>query len=233
MNYEEAKKRYAALGVDSDAAIEKLKASHVALFGLGGVGGYCLEALVRAGVGELDLYDGDVFDSSNLNRQLLSTTNVLGMEKTEVAKERALSIRPDLKINIHQMFYLPEKADEIDFSVYDYVIDAIDTVTAKLSLIEQAKKANVPVISCMGAGNKKDPTAFHVSDIAQTSVCPLAKVMRKELKVRGIENVKVVFSTEPVSRPEGQSEKIGSLVTTVAAAGILLANEVIMDLIRG
>lgn len=216
-----------------DAAIEKLKASHVALFGLGGVGGYCLEALVRAGVGELDLYDGDVFDSSNLNRQLLSTTNVLGREKTEVAKERALSIRPDLKINIHQMFYLPEKADEIDFSVYDYVIDAIDTVTAKLSLIEQAKKANVPVISCMGAGNKKDPTAFHVSDIAQTSVCPLAKVMRKELKVRGIENVKVVFSTEPASRPEGQSEKIGSLVTTVAAAGILLANEVIMDLIRG
>lgn len=216
-----------------DAAIEKLKASHVALFGLGGVGGYCLEALVRAGVGELDLYDGDVFDSSNLNRQLLSTTNVLGRDKTEVAKERALSIRPDLKINIHQMFYLPEKADEIDFSVYDYVIDAIDTVTAKLSLIEQAKKANVPVISCMGAGNKKDPTAFHVSDIAQTSVCPLAKVMRKELKVRGIENVKVVFSTEPASRPEGQSEKIGSLVTTVAAAGILLANEVIMDLIRG
>ena len=216
-----------------DAAIEKLKASHVALFGLGGVGGYCLEALVRAGVGELDLYDGDVFDSSNLNRQLLSTTNVLGMEKTEVAKERALSIRPDLKINIHQMFYLPEKADEIDFSVYDYVIDAIDTVTAKLSLIEQAKKANVPVISCMGAGNKKDPTAFHVSDIAQTSVCPLAKVMRKELKVRGIENVKVVFSTEPAVRPEGATEKIGSLVTTVAAAGILLANEVIMDLIRG
>lgn len=216
-----------------DAAIEKLKASHVALFGLGGVGGYCLEALVRAGVGELDLYDGDVFDSSNLNRQLLSTTNVLGMEKTEVAKERALSIRPNLKISTHQMFYLPEKADEIDFTVYDYVIDAIDTVTAKLSLIEQAKKANVPVISCMGAGNKKDPTAFHVSDIAQTSVCPLAKVMRKELKVRGIENVKVVFSTEPVSRPEGQSEKIGSLVTTVAAAGILLANEVIMDLIRG
>lgn len=216
-----------------DAAIEKLKASHVALFGLGGVGGYCLEALVRAGVGELDLYDGDVFDSSNLNRQLLSTTNVLGMEKTEVAKERALSIRPDLKINIHQMFYLPEKADEIDFSVYDYVIDAIDTVTAKLSLIEQAKKANVPVISCMGAGNKKDPTAFHVSDIAQTSVCPLAKVMRKELKVRGIENVKVVFSTEPAARPEGATEKIGSLVTTVAAAGILLANEVIMDLIRG
>ena len=216
-----------------DAAIEKLKASHVALFGLGGVGGYCLEALVRAGVGELDLYDGDVFDVSNLNRQLLSTTNVLGKEKTEVARERALSIRPDLKINIHQMFYLPEKADEIDFTVYDYVIDAIDTVTAKLSLIEQAKKADVPVISCMGAGNKKDPTAFHVSDIAQTSVCPLAKVMRKELKVRGIENVKVVFSTEPAARPEGQSEKIGSLVTTVAAAGILLANEVIMDLIRG
>ena len=216
-----------------DAAIEKLHASHVALFGLGGVGGYCLEALVRAGVGALDLYDGDVFDASNLNRQLLSTTNVLGRDKTEVAMERALSIRPDAKIRTFQMFYLPEKEDEIDFSVYDYVIDAIDTVTAKLSLIEQAKKADVPVISCMGAGNKKDPTAFHVSDISQTSVCPLAKVMRKELKVRGIENVKVVFSTEPAARPEGQSDKIGSLVTTVAAAGILLANEVIMDLIRG
>ena len=216
-----------------DAAIEKLKASHVALFGLGGVGGYCLEALVRAGVGALDLYDGDVFDTSNLNRHLLSTTNVLGREKTEVAKERALSIRPDEKIRTFQMFYLPEKADEIDFSECDYVIDAIDTVTAKLSLIEQAKKANVPVISCMGAGNKTDPTAFHVSDISQTSVCPLAKVMRKELKARGIKDVKVVFSTEPAQRPEGATEKIGSLVTTVAAAGILLANEVIMDLIRG
>ncbi len=216
-----------------DAAIEKLKASHVALFGLGGVGGYCLEALVRGGVGALDLYDGDVFTTSNLNRQLLSSTEVLGREKTSVAKERALSIRPDAKINTYQMFYLPEKADEIDFSAYDYVIDAIDTVTAKISLIEQAKKANVPVISCMGAGNKKDPSAFHVSDISQTSVCPLAKVMRKELKTRGIEKVKVVFSTEPAIRPKEQSEKIGSLVTTVAAAGILLANEVIMDLIRG
>ena len=216
-----------------DAAIEKLKASHVALFGLGGVGGYCLEALVRGGVGALDLYDGDVFTTSNLNRQLLSSTEVLGREKTAVAKERALSIRPDAKINTYQMFYLPEKADEIDFSAYDYVIDAIDTVTAKISLIEQAKKANVPVISCMGAGNKKDPSAFHVSDISQTSVCPLAKVMRKELKTRGIEKVKVVFSTEPAIRPKEQSEKIGSLVTTVAAAGILLANEVIMDLIRG
>ena len=216
-----------------DAAIEKLKASHVALFGLGGVGGYCLEALVRGGVGALDLYDGDVFTTSNLNRQLLSSTEVLGREKTAVAKERALSIRPDAKINTYQMFYLPEKTDEIDFSAYDYVIDAIDTVTAKISLIEQAKKANVPVISCMGAGNKKDPSAFHVSDISQTSVCPLAKVMRKELKTRGIEKVKVVFSTEPAIRPKEQSEKIGSLVTTVAAAGILLANEVIMDLIRG
>lgn len=216
-----------------DAAVKKLKAAHVALFGLGGVGGYCLEALVRAGVGTLDLYDGDTFDASNLNRQLLSTVNVLGREKTEVAKERALSIRPDIQIKPHQMFYLPEKAQEIDFSEYDYVIDAIDTVTAKLSLIEQAKKANVPVISCMGAGNKKDPTAFHVSDISQTSVCPLAKVMRKELKARGITNVKVVFSTEPATRPDGQPEKIGSLVTTVAAAGILLANEVILDLTRG
>lgn len=216
-----------------DEAIDKLKASHVALFGLGGVGGYCLEALVRSGVGALDLFDGDVFTTSNLNRQLLSTTDVLGKEKTAIAKARALSIRPDAKIKTYQMFYLPEKADEIDFSIYDYVIDAIDTVTAKLSLIEKAKSANVPVISCMGAGNKKDPSAFHVSDISQTSVCPLAKVMRKELKIRGIKDVKVVFSTEPAIRPKDGSETIGSLVTTVAAAGILLANEVIMDLIRG
>lgn len=216
-----------------DEAIDKLKASHVALFGLGGVGGYCLEALVRSGVGALDLFDGDVFAASNLNRQLLSTTEVLGQEKTAIAKARALSIRPDVKIKAFQMFYLPEKADEIDFTVYDYVIDAIDTVTAKLSLIEKAKSANVPVISCMGAGNKKDPSAFHVSDISQTSVCPLAKVMRKELKIRGIQDVKVVFSTEQAICPKDGSETIGSLVTTVAAAGILLANEVIKDLIRG
>lgn len=235
-----------------EEAIRKLKASHVALFGLGGVGGYCLEALVRSGVGALDLIDGDVFAASNLNRQLLSTTQVLGRPKTEVAKERALSIRPDVQIKTYQMFYLPENAEEIDFSGYDYVIDAIDTVKAKIALIEQAKKANVPIISCMGAGNKKDPSAFRVSDIAKTSVCPLAKVMRRELKVRGIEGVKVVYSTEPAihleqtERSEGDARReeneyakpssrptVGSLVTTVASAGILLANEVIMDLIRG
>ena len=235
-----------------EEAIHRLKASHVALFGLGGVGGYCLEALVRSGVGALDLVDGDVFAASNLNRQLLSTTDVLGRAKTEVAKERALSIRPDIQIKTYQMFFLPENADKINFSGYDYVIDAIDTVKAKIALIEQAKKANVPIISCMGAGNKKDPSAFRVSDIAKTSVCPLAKVMRRELKARGIEGVKVVYSTEPAIRPE-QTERaeraeyremsgggapasrppIGSLATTVAAAGILLANEVIMDLIRG
>lgn len=217
-----------------EEAVKKLKASHVALFGLGGVGGYCLEALIRSGVGALDLIDGDVFAASNLNRQLLSTTDVLGRPKTEVAKERALLIRPDIQIKTYQMFYLPENAEQIDFSGYDYVIDAIDTVTAKIALIEQAKKADVPVISCMGAGNKKNPSAFQVSDIAKTSVCPLAKVMRKELKERGISGVKVVYSTEPAIRPEGEAHpQIGSLVTTVASAGILLANEVIMDLIRG
>lgn len=217
-----------------EEAVKKLKASHVALFGLGGVGGYCLEALIRSGVGALDLIDGDVFAASNLNRQLLSTTDVLGRPKTEVAKERALLIRPDIQIKTYQMFYLPENAEQIDFSGYDYVIDAIDTVTAKIALIEQAKKADVPVISCMGAGNKKNPSAFQVSDIAKTSVCPLAKVMRRELKARGIEGVKVVYSTEPAIRPEGEERpEIGSLVTTVASAGILLANEVIMDLIRG
>ncbi|MBR5930808.1 MAG: tRNA threonylcarbamoyladenosine dehydratase [Lachnospiraceae bacterium] len=214
-------------------AVEKLQHSHVALFGLGGVGGYCLEALVRSGVGKLDLFDKDRFAESNLNRQILATRDTLGRLKTDVAKERALSINPDIEVKTFPIFYLPENADETDLSGYDYVIDAIDTVSGKLALIEHAKAANVPIISCMGAGNKTDPLAFQVSDIEKTTVCPLAKVMRKELKAKGIKGVKAVFSTEPAIRVEqGEEKTIGSLAPVVAVAGLLLANEVIRDLIR-
>ena len=214
-------------------AVDKLQRSRVAIFGLGGVGGYCLEALARSGVGKLDLFDKDRFEESNLNRQILATRDSLGHLKTEVAKERVLSINPDAEVQVFPIFYLPDTADTIDLSVYDYVVDAIDTVSGKLALIEHAKAANVPVISCMGAGNKTDPLAFQVSDIEKTTVCPLAKVMRKELKAKGIKGVKAVYSTEPAIRVEqGEEKTIGSLAPVVAVAGLLLANEVIKDLTR-
>lgn len=214
-------------------AVEKLQHAHVAIFGLGGVGGYCLEALARSGVGKLDLFDKDRFEESNLNRQILATREVLGRLKTDVAKERVLSINPDAEVATFPIFYLPENADTIDLSIYDYVVDAIDTVSGKLAVIEHAKAANVPIISCMGAGNKTDPLAFQVSDIEKTTVCPLAKVMRKELKTKGINGVKAVYSTEPAIRVEqGEDKTIGSLASVVAVAGLLLANEVIKDLIR-
>ena len=214
-------------------AVKKLQQSRVAIFGLGGVGGYCLEALARSGVGKLDLFDKDRFEESNLNRQILATRDSIGRLKTDVAKERVLSINPDAKVEVFPIFYLPDTADTIDLSVYDYVVDAIDTVSGKLALIEHAKAANVPVISCMGAGNKTDPLAFQVSDIEKTTVCPLAKVMRKELKEKGIKGVKAVFSTEPAIHVEqGEEKTIGSLAPVVAVAGLLLANEVIKDLTR-
>ena len=214
-------------------AVDKLQRSCVAIFGLGGVGGYCLEALARSGVGKLDLFDKDRFEESNLNRQILATRDSIGRFKTEVAKERVLSINPDAKVQVFPVFYLPDTADTIDLSVYDYVVDAIDTVSGKLALIEHAKAANVPVISCMGAGNKTDPLAFQVSDIEKTTVCPLAKVMRKELKAKGIKGVKAVYSTEPAIHVEqGEEKTIGSLAPVVAVAGLLLANEVIKDLTR-
>ena len=214
-------------------AVDKLQRSRVAIFGLGGVGGYCLEALARSGVGKLDLFDKDRFEESNLNRQILATRDSIGRFKTEVAKERVLSINPDAKVQVFPVFYLPDTADTIDLSVYDYVVDAIDTVSGKLALIEHAKAANVPVISCMGAGNKTDPLAFQVSDIEKTTVCPLAKVMRKELKAKGIKGVKAVYSTEPAIHVEqGEEKTIGSLAPVVAVAGLLLANEVIKDLTR-
>ncbi|MBQ3651395.1 MAG: tRNA threonylcarbamoyladenosine dehydratase, partial [Clostridia bacterium] len=180
-----------------DAAMDRLKAARVAVFGIGGVGGHAMEALARSGVGALDLVDSDRVALSNLNRQIIATRDTLGMLKVEAAKARVLSINPDCAVETWPVFFLPETADRFDFTQYDYVIDAIDTVAGKLRLIEAAKAAGVPVISSMGAGNKLDATAFRVADISETSVCPLARIMRRELKKRGIDHVKVVFSTEP------------------------------------
>ena len=173
--------------------VERLGRARVAVFGVGGVGGYAVEALVRSGMGTLDLIDADVVSLSNVNRQIIATEKTVGRAKVDVAKERALEINPDIKVNTYKIFYLPETAGQFDFTLYDYVVDAIDTVTGKLGLIMQAKEAGVPVISCMGAGNKLDAAAFRVEDIYKTSVCPLAKVMRRELKKRGVKDLKVVY----------------------------------------
>lgn len=224
-----------------DAALEKLAVSRVALFGLGGVGGYALEALVRSGVGRLDLVDHDVISESNLNRQLLATRENIGRLKAEVARERVLSINPDCEVRIHPLLFLPDTKDRFDFSGIDYVIDAIDTVTGKLCLIEAARAAGVPVISCLGTGNKTDPTKLTVADIYETSVCPLARIMRKECKKRGVASLKVVYSTEePIIPPRAPRpadaprtrDVPGSTAFVPAAAGLLLAREAVMALIR-
>jgi tRNA A37 threonylcarbamoyladenosine dehydratase len=220
-----------------DAAMDRLKAARVAVFGIGGVGGHAMEALARSGVGALDLIDSDRVALSNLNRQIIATRDTLGMLKVEAAKARVLSINPDCAVEIWPVFFLPETADRFDFTQYDYVIDAIDTVAGKLRLIEAAKAAGVPVISSMGAGNKLDATAFRVADISETSVCPLARIMRRELKKRGIDHVKVVFSTEPAlvpaptEEPTARRSTPGSTAFVPAVAGLILAGEVIKDLI--
>ena len=216
--------------------LEKLKKSRAAVFGLGGVGGYVVEALVRAGVGALDIFDGDTVSLSNLNRQIIATQNTVGRDKTEVTAERIARINPLCKVTARKMFVLPENAGQIDFSVYDYVVDAIDTVSGKLAIIEGAKTCGVPVISCMGAGNKLNPAAFEVADIEKTSVCPLARVMRRELKKRGISGVKVVFSRElpatgAVSEQDGGKTAPASLSFVPPAAGFIAAGEVIKDLL--
>ena len=179
-----------------EEGLEKLKKARVAVFGVGGVGGYVVEALARSGVGALDLIDMDRVSESNINRQIIALHSTVGMLKTEVAGARVKDINPNICVRTHNVFYLPETASQFDFSSYDYVVDAIDTVSGKISLIERANEANVPVISSMGAGNKLDPTQFEVADISKTSVCPLARVMRRELKKRGIEHLKVVYSKE-------------------------------------
>ncbi len=219
-----------------DEALDQLGRARVAVFGIGGVGGHVVEALARSGVGALDLIDSDRVVLSNLNRQIVATRDTLGMLKVEAAKARVLSINPDCEVRTWPIFYLPETADRFDFCQYDYVVDAIDTVAGKLQLIEAARAAGTPIISCMGAGNKLDPTAFRVADIAETSVCPLARVMRRELKKRGIDHVKVIYSTEPALSPAPADEEThrratpGSVAFVPAVAGLILAGEVIKDI---
>lgn len=221
-----------------EEAVEQLSKSHVAVFGVGGVGGYVTEALARTGIGTFDLIDRDTVSVSNINRQIIATHNTVGKVKVEVMKERILQINPAAEVNIHKCFFLPENAGEFEFSRYSYVVDAVDTVTAKLELVMQAQKAGVPIISSMGAGNKLDPSKFEVTDIYKTSVCPLAKVMRRELKKRGVKKLKVVYSTEKALEPkidlseeEGRRAVPGSVAFVPSVAGLIAAGEVIKDLI--
>lgn len=233
-------------------AMERFKTARVAVFGIGGVGGYTVEALVRSGIYNFDLIDDDKVCLTNLNRQIIATRKTVGKYKVDVMKERILEINPQADVVVHKCFFLPETIDEFDFATYDYVVDAVDTVTAKLEIIEQSKKANVPVISSMGAGNKLDPAMFEITDISKTSVCPLAKVMRRELKKRGISKVKVVYSKEtPIQPmedetmscksncicPPGAERKCtdrraipGSTAFVPSVAGLIIASEVIKDL---
>lgn len=233
-------------------AIRRMSSARVAVFGIGGVGGYVCEALVRSGVGAFDLIDDDKVCLTNLNRQIIATRKTIGKYKVDVMKERMLEINPDADVRVHKCFFLPENEDEFDFSEYDYVVDAVDTVTAKLSLITKAKSAGVPVISSMGAGNKLDPGRFKIADIYETSVCPLARVMRRELKKRNIKDLKVVYSDEPAVTPiedmsiscrancvcpPGAAHKCterraipGSTAYVPAVAGLMLAGEIVKDL---
>ena len=226
-------------------AMEKLRNSRVAVFGIGGVGGYAVEALARSGVGTLDLIDNDTVSLTNLNRQIIALHSTIGRYKVDVAAERIHDICPDTKVNTYNCFFLPETADMFDFTQYDYVIDAIDTVKGKLEIIKRADMAGTPVISCMGAGNKLDPTRFKVADIYKTSVCPLARVMRYELKRMGIKKLTVVYSEEPPSVPRGELKNAmlseqdesaprrdipGSSAFVPSVAGLILAGEVIKQL---
>lgn len=224
-----------------EEALEKLRHARVAVFGVGGVGGYVVEALARSGIGTLDLIDNDCVDITNMNRQIIATMDNIGKPKVEVAKERVLKINPQMTVHTHQMFYLPETASEFDFSKYDYVVDAIDTVSGKIALVMQAKEAGTPIICAMGAGNKLDPTAFEVTDIYKTTVCPLAKVMRRELKKRGIKKLKVVYSKEQPISPKQNQEELqasgkrqipGSIAFVPSVAGLIIAGEVIKDLMK-
>ena len=215
-------------------SMEKLAASRVAVFGIGGVGGYVVEALARSGIGALDIIDNDQVCLSNINRQIIATHKTIGMYKVDAAEERIHDINPDCVVRAYKTFFLPETQDQFDFSQYDYVVDAIDTVTGKLAIIEKAKKAGVPVISSMGAGNKLHPSMFEVADIYKTEVCPLAKVMRRECKKRGIDSLKVVYSKEmPIKPSEKSSERKvvpGSTAFVPSVVGLIIAGEVINDI---
>ena len=232
--------------------MDRLSKSHVAIFGVGGVGGYVVEALVRSGVYKFDLIDDDMVCLTNLNRQIIATRQTVGKHKVDVMKERILSINPDAEVNTFKCFYMPENADEFDLSKYDYIVDAIDTVTAKLELITRAKKLNVPIISSMGAGNKLNPAEFEVADIYSTSVCPLARVMRHELRKRGVDSLKVVYSKEKPIRPiedmsircrthcicpKGAVHKCterrdipGSVAFVPSVVGLIIASEIFKDI---
>lgn len=213
--------------------LEKLSNAKVAIFGLGGVGSFVLEGLVRAGVGNFVLIDDDRICLTNLNRQILATRKTVGQPKVEIAKQRILDINPDANVEIHQEFFMPETEGILDNSI-DYIVDCIDTVTAKIELVVRADKLNIPIISCMGTGNKLDPTRFEVTDIYKTSVCPLAKVMRKELKNRGIKKLKVVYSKEePIRLEINSNNKVpGSISFVPSVAGLIIASEVIKDIIK-
>ena len=233
-------------------ALERLSKAHVAVFGIGGVGGYVVEALVRSGIGAYDLIDDDKVCLTNLNRQIIATRDTIGRHKVEVMRERILSINPDAEVTTHRCFYLPENAQDFDFSSYDYVVDAVDTVTAKLEIVMRAKESNIPVISCMGVGNKLNPTQLEIADIYKTSVCPLAKVMRRELRKRGVDKLKVLYSKEAPITPLDDSEDTcrehcvcppgttrkctqrraipGSISFVPSAAGLIIASEVVKDL---
>ena len=228
-------------------AMEKLKKSRVAVFGIGGVGGYVCEALVRSGVGAFDLIDDDKVCLTNLNRQIIATRRTVGKYKTDVMKERILEINPDADVRVHKCFFLPENAADFPFDEYDYVVDAVDTVTAKISLVMKAQEMDIPIISSMGAGNKLDGSQFKVADIYKTKVCPLAKVMRRELKKRGVKKLKVVYSIEDMAIscrtncicPPGAEHKCterrdipGSVAFVPSVAGLIIAGEVVKDLCR-
>lgn len=212
-----------------EEGLDCLKKKHVVVFGVGGVGGYVVEALVRSGIGEITIVDKDEVAESNINRQIIATTKTIGRKKVEVMAERIGEINPACSVHKADCFYLPETAGEFDFTMYDYVVDAVDTVTAKIELVLRAKEADVPIISSMGAGNKLDPTKFEVADIYKTSVCPLARVMRRELKKRGVKRLKVVYSKE---EPAARTETPGSIAFVPSVAGLTIAGEVIKDLLK-
>jgi len=216
----------ALIGPDS---LKKLNASHIAVFGIGGVGGYIAETLVRAGIGEISIIDKDTVDITNINRQIIALSSTVELDKVEVMKNRLLDINPNLKIHTHKTFYLPDTADEFDLSRFDYIADAVDTVTAKVELISRAKAVDTPIISAMGAGNKLSAVGFEVADIYETTICPLSRIMRKELKKRGIDSLKVVYSKEEPIKIDGVT---GSMPYVPPVMGFIMAGEIIKDLIK-
>lgn len=225
--------------------LERLQNTRVAVFGIGGVGGFSVEALARAGIGKLDLIDNDIIMPSNINRQIIATQSSIGRYKVDVMKERVLDINPECEVKVYTEFYLPENKNRFDFSLYDYVVDAIDTVTGKIGLVLQAQEVNTPIISSMGAGNKLDPTRFEVTDIYKTSICPLARVMRRELKKRGVKKLKVVYSKEEAvipyqieeenrkESPKHRKRQIpGSISFVPSVVGLMIAGEIVQDVIK-